>query len=357
MTPIYFENEDVITQRLKALYEGAGYAAYKIRKFEEYALYLDNRSFLSDEHIITFTDQNGRLLALKPDVTLSIVKNRRATQGHSEKLYYRETVYRYDKHAGQYREINQMGLELLGDVTVTEELEILELALTSLSALSANYRLTLSHMGLVNGILTGLGLSPSQKEEAIGAIGSKNVDGLSAILARAGASEEVQRAFSRMLTVPADTCRYAAALASTREASHAFEELFSLKEMLDALGYGDKVQIDLSVTQGTEYYNGLVFRGYAEGLSAPVLSGGRYDRLAQKFSPDTRAIGFAVYLGELLYHRAPTEYDTDVLLLQGEDTDPVTLLTRARELREEGQRVRVERRIPDGIRYRTLIKL
>ena len=81
-----------LTQDLSRLYEKAGYKKYKMRKFEEYSLYLENKSFLTSEYVITFNDLSGRLLALKPDVTLSIVKNTNATPSASEKLYYTESV-------------------------------------------------------------------------------------------------------------------------------------------------------------------------------------------------------------------------------------------------------------------------
>ena len=82
-----------VTKKLSQLFEAAGYKKYKMRKFEEYSLYLENKSFLTSEYVITFNDLSGKLLALKPDVTLSIVKNTKATKDSREKLYYRESVY------------------------------------------------------------------------------------------------------------------------------------------------------------------------------------------------------------------------------------------------------------------------
>ena len=61
--------------RLRELYQRHGYLPYKMSKFEEYDLYVRNKSFLVSEQILTFTDMDGKLMALKPDVTLSILKN------------------------------------------------------------------------------------------------------------------------------------------------------------------------------------------------------------------------------------------------------------------------------------------
>ena len=85
-----------------------------MRKFEEYDLYVKNKDFLISDSIITFTDTNGRLMALKPDVTLSIIKNVVADVKNSYKLYYDEHVYRVAKSSHNFREIRQVGLECLG---------------------------------------------------------------------------------------------------------------------------------------------------------------------------------------------------------------------------------------------------
>ena len=87
---------------LRDLYTSYGYAQYRMRKFEEYELYVRNKSFLTSDHMITFTDREGRLMALKPDVTLSIVKNTRENAG-TEKVYYHESVYREEKGSNSFQ--------------------------------------------------------------------------------------------------------------------------------------------------------------------------------------------------------------------------------------------------------------
>ena len=62
-------------ERLNRLYEQYGYRKFKMSRFEDYDLYAQNRDFLRQDRIITFTDADGALKALKPDITLSIMKN------------------------------------------------------------------------------------------------------------------------------------------------------------------------------------------------------------------------------------------------------------------------------------------
>ena len=79
---------------LSRLYESFGYMRFKMNKFEEYDTYVKNKSFLTSDNVITFTDTNGKLMALKPDVTLSIVKNSKDEPNAQKKVYYNENVYR-----------------------------------------------------------------------------------------------------------------------------------------------------------------------------------------------------------------------------------------------------------------------
>ena len=80
----------MITQKLNELYESYGYKRFKMSKFEPYELYTENKDFLNTGQIITFTDLDGELLALKPDVTLSIMKSGLGIG----RIYYNENIYR-----------------------------------------------------------------------------------------------------------------------------------------------------------------------------------------------------------------------------------------------------------------------
>ena len=154
--------------RLTSLFEDFGYRRFYMRRFEEYAFYLENRTFLSDDRLITFTD-GGRLLAMRPDVTLSIIKNTRATSETVERVHYRENVFRYDRRAGHWREISQLGIELLGKVDAYCELEVCTLALESLASYDVDYVLDISHMGCLAAILSdcGKGQFSANVEDAV----------------------------------------------------------------------------------------------------------------------------------------------------------------------------------------------
>ena len=145
--------------------------------------------------------------------------------------------------------------------------------------------------------------------------------------------------------------------AATAAELAAVEELEGTARVLESFGCLGGVNIDLSITCDTEYYNGLVFKGYVRGAPSAVLSGGRYDSLMRKLGKDEQAIGFAVYLNLLERLGAPEqEYDADVLLIPDGET-PEELAAAVRELTEAGQSVRVQPGTEGTARCRRAMKM
>ena len=152
---------------LRALYEAAGCRKYHMGRFEEYGLYQENRSFLSSEQVITFTDLDGRLLALKPDVTLSIAKTAQPAPGETLRYYYHENVYRPSAESHTFKEISQMGLEMLGAVGEAQVQQAVCLAARSLDALGAEWVLEVSHMGYLFGLFDALGVPDAARAKLL----------------------------------------------------------------------------------------------------------------------------------------------------------------------------------------------
>ena len=188
------KKEEQVIFSLRALFEQYGYKKFKMSKFEEYDFYADNRSFLSSENILTFTGLDGKLLALKPDVTLSIVKNTKGSRENAERVYYNENVYRARKSAGEYKEIMQVGLEYIGEVDDYATLEVLLLAQKSLKAISDQYIMDISHMGFVAGLMEEANLPYAQQKAVLSCISEKNPHGVRAICMEAGLADEMEKA-------------------------------------------------------------------------------------------------------------------------------------------------------------------
>ena len=306
-----------LENRLEELCRKFGYAPYKMSRFEEYELYVRNKDFLQSDRVITFSGADGRLLAMKPDVTLSIVKNAPETPGAVRKVHYRENVYRQERDGGNFREILQAGIECVGDVGSYEIAEVVYLAAKSLAALGEGTILSLSHVGLIREALEQSGLPESARKQALDCLARKREQELRALCRERGAREDVLLALL--------AARSIGELEPLMGDSAAFAELRQIVALLD----GEQVRLDFSLGNDMKYYSGLVFQGYVRGVPASVLSGGQYDRLLSHMGKKARAIGFAVYLDRLSAYSEG--WDVDTLLLTG-DAGPSQILAAAESL-------------------------
>lgn len=345
---------------LRALYKSFGYSQYKMSRFEEYDLYVRNKDFLLSDEVITFTDRNGRLLALKPDVTLSIIKNSSDEKGLVEKLYYNENVYRVAPGTHNFKEIMQAGLECIGDLSFYDISEVVLLAAKSLSLISESYVLDISHMGLIAAVLEDAGLSPQGKKQALTFLNQKNPHELISLCEAEGIDKEKSEKIAALAEISGTTEEILSKLGDilTSEGEiKALAEFRTLFEIIKEAGFGDNVRIDFSVGNNMKYYSGVVFNGYVEGIPTSVLSGGQYDKLLAKMKKGSSAIGFAIYLD--LLERFEDEclgYDIDTVLLNDGSTDPIILSEIANKLHSEGG-ILVTSAIPKNIKYRRLMEI
>ena len=144
-----FSNKEKAMFALRSLYASHGFSMYRMSKFEEFELYASNMDFLDSGQIITFTDTDGMLMALKPDVTLSIVKNNRHIGNRIIKLFYNENIYRVSPKTHYFKEIMQVGLECLGAVDDECISEVLLLAAESMNVLSDDAKLDVSNLDIL----------------------------------------------------------------------------------------------------------------------------------------------------------------------------------------------------------------
>ena len=345
--------EEKVVYTLRDLYRRMGYAPFKMSKFETYELYMQNKDFLVSDGVITFTDADGILMALKPDVTLSIVKNYRRDETALQKVYYSENVYRREGSGQTFREIMQAGLECLGDVGCYELCEVILLAVKSLQAISNRFVLDLSHMQIVSDVLDSLELDFDRRTQLLKAIADKNEDALDlpecdtapllALLRTCGPIKTVLPQLTALCTTPAS--------------QDALRQLRMIGQVLDANGLADHVQLDFSIVNDMNYYNGIVFCGYVEGIPAGVLSGGQYDKLMEKMNKNAGGVGFAVYLDHLERLDAiEKKYDVDIVLLYDPAVSISEISQAAKELTSDGSSVLVLKQKPENLRFRQLMQ-
>lgn len=349
--------EDSLTYELSMLYKQWGYKEYRMAKFEEYSFYSDNRDFLSSKGILAFNNSDGRLMALKPDITLSIVKNAKLSDALT-KLYYNESVFRMSESTMDYKEIKQTGVEVLGNIDEYLIAEVLSLAAKSLRKIDKDFVLSVSHMAFIPSLLSELDISENIKKDIVRCVKGKNIHDLRSICEKSGVPDNKTELLSKLAgingkinAVIPELC----ALACNDEMKIACAELEFIAASLKKSPLADRLYIDLSVLNNTEYYNGIIFQGYVEKAPSAVLSGGRYDKLAGKLRENTQAIGFAVYLDNLnLYYKKKREFDSDILILFDSSETSNTLLSLVEGFVDKGFSVRVEHSVPDGYKAKTV---
>jgi ATP phosphoribosyltransferase regulatory subunit len=313
------------------------------------------------DRLFKLIDRGGEVLALRPEMTTPVarlVATRLGDEPRPLRLAYAGQVFRgRDAGSGRLREFPQVGCELIGAGTVEADAEIVALAVEALRAgrrlpwsretergAVAQCSLSLGHVGVLRAILAGLDLPEDDATAVRGFLYQKDFVGIRDVLDRRGAAAGTMEA---LLTLPA--LRGPTAIAEARrlvelpDGQRALSELAELEEILRAYGVGDAVTIDLSIIRDFDYYTGIVFEGHTASLGVPLLGGGRYDRLVDRFGAPCPATGFAVRVERLLAvaPRAPDRWAPDVAVAftDGGRNDAVAC---ARALRARGLVVTVE---------------
>lgn len=345
---------------LRSLYSKYGYKQYKMRKFEEYDLYVQNKDFLISDSVITFTDTNGKLMALKPDVTISIVKNTKDIDGAVQKVYYDENVYRVSKGTRSYKEIKQAGLECIGDIDSYCVSEVLSLAVRSLLAISEQCIVDVADLAILFAFYDYAGLSYEARRKLTALISEKNTHEMKCFCAEIGMTAEDTALLEELISyngMPDKVLPELRIMADKIGAETEFAEFESIISSLEP-ELQSKLRIDFSVAGDINYYNGIIFKGFIDKIPESVLSGGRYDSLMQSMERKSKAIGFAVYIDMLeALNRKENKFDYNAVLLYS-DKDSITVVKDAvQKLTKEFGSVFTAKKLPEKASFEKLFRI
>ncbi|MCR5457403.1 MAG: ATP phosphoribosyltransferase regulatory subunit [Clostridiales bacterium] len=324
--------------KLKELFELYGFRKFKMSRFETYDFYSENRSFLKTSNLITFTDLDGRLMAMKPDITLSIMRN---AGSEDEKVYYMDTVYRAS--GSHFREVAQAGVERIGYIDDYAEAEVIALAAKALQSISEDYSLRISDSDFVSTLLEELKTDEATQKEILSLFSRKNCDGIKKL-------QEENRIDEKTYSVLVDVLGIYMPLkqgiekirekAFGEKTKKTIEHLSSVCEILDSFKVLDRVYLDFSMAAGMSYYSGVIFRGAVPSIPMNILSGGRYDTLPRKMGKQSGAIGFAIDLDLIdSYIKTEKEYDYDAVIVYTNKTDKKELAKLQTDFVEKGKSV------------------
>lgn len=334
-------NENSIVSNLINIYERFGFKKIKLSKFEDYNLYNNNKDFLQTEHILTFMNLNGNLKSLRPDVTLSIVKKvLKDNEKETQKIYYIEDIYKIVSN--EYEEIPQVGVEIIGKLNNYSNLEIISMAIESLKSINKNYILEISNIDFISAIFDEINLEENLKIEILNNIYLKNKHDLEKLLNKNvdGKYKKYILSFIELSGNYKDILKKLKSLIINKKMQKSYEELKSLSFVFELYNNFDKILLDFSIESQLGYYNGIIFKGYIKESNDIILSGGRYDKLLNKFNSNKNAIGFAIYMDKL-YEKNKTSDFIDILILY-KSGDENILLNEVRKFMNKNKKVRVD---------------
>ena len=291
--------------KLERKFSLAGFSPVLSAGLEYYETFSGKENAVPEERMFKMTDTDGKLLVLRPDTTLSIARIA-ATKLNSDRARLSYFADKYDLENGgglSSREIYQAGVECLGEEGAFSDAQCIAFAIECLKEAGLrDFIIDIGHVGYFKGLLEESGLSPFEAEDVRACINRKDTMNAERLLKKAGVSGD---ALNNILALPAlfggrEVFSVAEALTHNSCARKAVDDLKNIDRLLTEMGYEGYISYDLGMIKPLSYYSGILFSGLVKDLGAPVLSGGRYDNLADAFGKHMPAVGFAMGLKRIL---------------------------------------------------------
>lgn len=314
-------NYDRIQGKIISVIMNHGCKIIETPSFEDYDVYQHFFPQLRQQMVKTI-DTDGRVLVLRPDVTLPIVETAAREFPRSNQLLkfgYVSTVFReYYGRSTYGKDFLQGGIEILGDSSPECDGEVIVTAAEILKAVGVeNIRIDIGTAAYTQALFDGLPLSEEQKATLKGYMAERNLVACKSYIASLPISSDARKALEAL---PVLFGPYAQTLSKARDYSinsgmlNALSRLERVYDYILYAGYADKVQLDFGFASRLGYYTDTVFKVYVDGALYDIIDGGRYDQMSSRFGVDRPACGFGMNIN-LLY-----EYMSDADLL--EDTEP-----------------------------------
>lgn len=333
---------------LREIYINSGFLEVKSPTLEFYDVFNIENSTLPQEKIYKLIDSQGRILALRADMTTPIARivgTKLKDTVYPLRLCYTSNVYRVNESLnGKNSEITQSGVEVVGIKDINADAEVIIMGIKALLNCGLeNFKVELGHAEVFKALIEDSNLDYEEKEKLRESIDSKNFTALNEILhenknkfeeSSLNILKELPRLFGGI-----DIIERASLLTCNKRAVKALEDVRKVYEIVESIGLGEYVAVDLGMVHHINYYTGIIFRGYTQGFGGNILSGGRYDNLIAQFGENKSATGFAIDVDGIIKSLETSgnfsdKNDEKVLLYYGEK-DFKEAYEKAQQLREK----------------------
>lgn len=296
-----------ITNKIKNIFNLWGYREVSTPTIEYFNNFNNKIKALKEEEMYKFFDNKGHILVLRPDMTVPIARMVATKLKDLEppmKLSYCSSIFRvHESFLGVRNEYLDCGVELIGVKDNLGDLEIITTAIETLkSVTNKNFKLDIGYVNILKTSMNEIGISEEQQQIIADLIEKKSLISLSYYVKSLDINESEKELLINFpnLFGEEDAISKAKSLTKNKNILESINYLENIYSGLKNLGYEQYISIDMAMVPRLDYYTGIIFRGYIEGIGRSVLRGGRYDGLLKLFGRDMPAIGFSIGVELLL---------------------------------------------------------
>lgn len=337
-----------IVSTITNVFKNWGYSEISTPTIEYYDTFNHKTQSLKEEEMYKFFDNNGRILVLRPDMTVPVarlINTKLKDMKLPLKLYYSANVFRvHESLEGKRNEYLDCGIELIGADGDVVDLEVLVTALEVLKSLDIkqDFKIEIGNVNILNSAINAMNLNDINKEDIIRLINKKSLISLKEYLNNLDIDDKYKEF---LITLPwvfggYDMIKKAKELAFNKDVKENILYLEKLFLSLKELGYEKYISVDMSMVPRVNYYSGIIFKGYFNGIGSTVLRGGRYNKLLENFGRDISAIGFSVDIN-LLINNCNYSKEEVSKKIQLQDINYLEELKEAIRITRDGERLEI----------------
>lgn len=324
-----YQKFEKVTETITRRFKTFGYKRIKTSAFEKYDLYSQVNSSVNKNEMIKVIDYTGDVLVLRPDVTIPITKElaeSELTDQQELRYFYVQDVFRQPFDRLETIESTQAGIEYFGNRSAEADAEVIALACQTLHDLGfTDIKIEIGHAGFFQELISQINLNPLDLRELKQMIQAKNLVEIRPFLDRLQVDPSVAQVIEQIPLLygdPVEVAKRAQELIMNDQLTKQLSHLMEVYEIIKMYGFEDQVNMDLGLINHMDYYSDIIFQGFIGQFGQPVLMGGRYDHLADKFGANIPAIGFACEIDSLVQaigEQGTDPIKTDVLVIYEKD--------------------------------------
>jgi ATP phosphoribosyltransferase regulatory subunit len=296
-----------LESRIRNTFRAFGYYEIETPTIEFFDVFSSEIEHFPQESMVKFFDQKGRILVLRPDITVPVARIT-ATKNRDMQLpvkySYIGNVFRFNEvGGGRQNEFTQAGVEMLGDYSSESDAEVIAIAINTLEASGLeNFQIDIGQVEFFKGLVEEAGFNNEDIVKLSKLIDRKDIVGVEEIVNKYELGSELRALILRLpgLFGSIEVIEELKKITKNSRSLAALENIEEVIGILGDYGFAKYISIDLGMLKGLNYDTGIIFRGFTHGVGFPILSGGRYDSLTSSFGRDCPATGFSLGINMLM---------------------------------------------------------